>query len=120
MRAVRIAEIEGLDEDVANELKNRAQVFIEEENKKTESRLKELKVAADLKGAEIEGLDVKKILALAERGVKTLDDLADLAGDELVEMLAPTVITLEAANKIIMAARAHWFPEAPAADSGGA
>ena len=115
-----IAEIEGLDEDVANELKNRAQVFIEEENKKTESRLKELKVAADLKGAEIEGLDVKKILALAERGVKTLDDLADLAGDELVEMLAPTVITLEAANKIIMAARAHWFPEAPAADSGGA
>ncbi len=115
-----IAEIEGLDEDVANELKNRAQVFIEEENKKTESRLKELKVAADLKGAEIEGLDVKKILALAERGVKTLDDLADLAGDELVEMLAPAVITLEAANKIIMAARAHWFPEAPAADSGGA
>jgi N utilization substance protein A len=115
-----IAEIEGLDEDVANELKNRAQVFIEEENKKTESRLKELKVAADLTGAEIEGLDIKKILVLAEKGVKTLDDLADLAGDELVEMLAPTVMTLEAANTIIMAARAHWFPEGTAADSDGA
>jgi transcription termination/antitermination protein NusA len=118
-----IADIEGLDEDVANELKSRAQAFIEEENTKTESRLKELKVAEDLTGAEIEGLDVKKILALAEKGVKTLDDLADLAGDELVEMLAPTPMSLELANKIIMAARAHWFPEgsdaAPTPPVGG-
>jgi N utilization substance protein A len=106
-----IAEIEGLDEDVANELKSRAQAFIEEENKRTESRLKELKVSEDLTGAEIEGLDIKKIVALAEKGVKTLNDLADLAGDELVEMLAPIPMTLDNANKIIMAARAHWFPD---------
>lgn len=115
-----IAEIEGLDEEVANELKTRAQTFIEEETKKTETRLKELKVAEDLTGAEIEGLDVKKILALAEKGVKTLDDLADLAGDELVEMLAPIPMTLEMANKIIMAARAHWFPDASAESTPGA
>ncbi len=119
-----IADIEGLDEEVANELKTRAQSFIEEETKKTEGRLTELKVAEDLKGAEIEGLDMKKILILAEKGVKTLDDLADLAGDELVEMLAPVPMTLEMANKIIMAARAHWFPEAAtegaSADPGGA
>ncbi len=38
------------------------------------------------------------------------EDLPDLAGDELVEMLAPTPMTLDNANKIIMAARAHWFP----------
>jgi N utilization substance protein A len=43
--------------------------------------------------------------------VKTLDDLADLAGDELVEIVGPDALTEEAANEIIMAARAHWFEE---------
>jgi N utilization substance protein A len=45
--------------------------------------------------------------------VKTLDDLADLAGDELVEIAQGAGIKLEAeeANAIIMKARAHWFPE---------
>jgi N utilization substance protein A len=48
-------------------------------------------------------------VTLGEKGVKTLDDLADLAGDELVEMLGADALTEEAANEIIMAARAHWF-----------
>jgi N utilization substance protein A len=43
---------------------------------------------------------------LAESGVKTRDDLADLAVDELSEM---TGMEAEAAKKLIMAARAHWF-----------
>jgi N utilization substance protein A len=121
-----LTDIEGLDEEVANELKSRAQTFVEEENKKIEARLKELGVAEDLSDAGIEGLDIKKVIVLAEKGVKTLDDLADLAGDELVEMLGADAINIEAANKIIMAARAHWFPEeTPAAEaapapSGGA
>ncbi|MDX2143776.1 MAG: transcription termination factor NusA [Rhodospirillaceae bacterium] len=110
-----LTDIEGLDEDLANELKSRAQNYVEEENKKIEARLKELKVAQDLIEAGIEGFDIKKIIAVAEKGVKTLDDLADLAGDELVEMLGADVINLEAANKVIMAARAHWFPEDAAA-----
>ena len=48
---------------------------------------------------------------MPEQGVKTLDDLADLAGDELVELLGASAIKTETANSIIMAARAHWFPE---------
>jgi len=43
---------------------------------------------------------------LAEKGIKTRDDLADLAVDELSEM---TALDAEAAKKLIMAARAHWF-----------
>src|SRR5690242_4218993 len=82
-----LIDIEGFDEDVANELKERATTYIEEENKKLMSRMAELGVAEDLSGADIEGLDAKKIIQLAEKGVKTLDDLADLAGDELVEIL---------------------------------
>ncbi len=48
-------------------------------------------------------------VALGEKGVKTLDDLADLAGDELIEMVGADKLTEEEANAIIMAARAHWF-----------
>jgi N utilization substance protein A len=49
-------------------------------------------------------------VALGEKGVKTLDDLADLASDELMEIVG-TGIDEEAANDIIMRARAHWFAE---------
>jgi N utilization substance protein A len=49
---------------------------------------------------------------LGEKGVKTLDDLADLAGDELVELAGSSVkVEPEQANTIIMAARAHWFAD---------
>jgi len=61
------------------------------------------------------------LVTLGEKGVKTLDDLADLAGDELVEILGEELIDEAAANEIIMAARAHWFEDeaAPAAPEGG-
>ena len=115
-----LTDIEGLDEDLAGELKDRATAFVEAENKKVLERMQELGVAQDLADSGIEGLDSKKVIALAEKGVKTLDDLADLAGDELVEALAPIKIDLETANAIIMAARAHWFPAEDAAASAEA
>lgn len=59
----------------------------------------------------IEIFSAKDLIALGEKGVKTLDDLADLAGDELVEILGEDVMSEEQANEIIMAARAHWFEE---------
>ena len=56
--------------------------------------------------------------------VKTLDDLGDLAGDELIEILGELAPDADVANEIIMAARAHWFddedaPEAAANSEGG-
>ena len=116
--AEELTDIEGFDEDIANELKERATAYIEEENKKIMAKLEELGVAADLAEAEIEGLDARKIIVLAEKGVKTLDDLADLAGDELIEMLGEGLNETQA-NAIIMAARAHWFPEGEAEKTAG-
>jgi N utilization substance protein A len=55
------------------------------------------------------------LVKLGEKGVKTLDDLADLAGDELVEIVGSDVLNEEEANAVVMAARAHWFK-----DEGGA
>jgi N utilization substance protein A len=49
--------------------------------------------------------------------VKTLDDLADLASDELIEILGAEAMDEETANAVIMAARAHWF-EGEAAEGG--
>ena len=49
------------------------------------------------------------IITLAEKGVKNIDDLADLAADELIEMLGNDTITETEANEIIMSAREHWF-----------
>ena len=51
------------------------------------------------------------LIALGEAGVKTLDDLADLAGDELIEIVGSDALDKEVANAIIMDARAHWFRE---------
>ncbi len=114
-----LARIEGFNEDVANELQQRARTFLDEQNVKLEARRKELGVSDDI--AAIAGVTPALLAAVGEKGVKTLDDLADLAGDELVEMAQPTVkLDQEQANAIIMAARAHWFADGSTGAAGGA
>ena len=111
-----LASIEGFDEDVAGELQARARNFLEEQNEKFEARRQELGVEDAL--AELPGLSPAMLAKLGESGVKTLDDLGDLAGDELVEVLKGSVaITEEQANTIIMAARAHWFEDEAGGDA---
>ncbi len=102
-----LAEIEGFDEDVANELKQRALSFLEEQEVRAGERRRELGVDDALAG--LEGLTTPMLVKLGEAGVKTLDDLGDLAGDELREILGKDGPSEEEANEIIMAARAHWF-----------
>jgi N utilization substance protein A len=104
-----IAEIEGFDEDVAAELQARAQTYLEQQNELFEARRKELGVTDEL--AALESLTPAMLAKLGEAGVKTLDDLGDLAGDELRENLGPLAMGEEEANAIIMAARAHWFED---------
>ena len=59
--------------------------------------------------AAVPGLKPQHLVALGEHGVKTLDDLADLASDELLEIVREHAMSLRQAGTIIMAARAHWF-----------
>ncbi|MDE1907398.1 MAG: transcription termination factor NusA, partial [Rhodospirillales bacterium] len=102
-----IATIEGFDENVAIELARRATTFLERQANEQEEKRVALGVSDDI--AAIEIFSAADLIALGEKGVKTLDDLADLAGDELVEILGTEVISEDQANEIIMAARAHWF-----------
>jgi N utilization substance protein A len=63
---------------------------------------------------QLQGMDTQLAAKLAEGGVKTRDDLADLAVDELSEL---TGIDAERAKGLIMAARAHWFEQEAQAQS---
>jgi len=108
-----IAEIEGFDEEIATELNRRAQEYLEAYNAALEEKRLELGVTDDIINLQV--FTPAMIVALGEAGVKELDDLADLSGDELVNtedgILREFDIRLEDANEIVMSARAHWFDD---------
>jgi len=95
-------DIEAFDEDTVNELRARAkdalltQAIAREES--VESVSQELR--------DLEGLTPELIAQLADAGVKSRDDLADLAVDELT---AITGQSEEDARALILKAREHWF-----------
>jgi transcription termination/antitermination protein NusA len=95
-------EIESFDEDTINELRSRAKDALltmeiaREEGSEAFSQ--------DLR--DIEGVTPELIAKLAEAGIHTRDDLADLAVDELTDI---TALSADEAKTLIMNARAHWF-----------
>ncbi len=123
-----LATIEGFDDEVAEELRIRARAYLEEREAELTERRKAAGVTDEM--AAVEGLTPEMLVVLGEAGVKTLDDLADLAADELVGIegdeekgiLEDFGVTMAWANEVIMAARAHWFDDedAPEAESEGA
>ena len=95
-------EIESFDEDTVNELRARAKdVLLTMEIAREESVGE---VSQDLR--DLEGLTPELIAKLAENGVHTRDDLADLAIDELTDLTGQSA---EDAKALIMKAREHWF-----------
>lgn len=113
--ADEIAEIEGFDAEVAAELQQRARSWLEEKAAKLEAKRNELGITDDV--LALPDMTLEMAIKLGEKDIKTLDDVADLAGDELREILGEDELTENKANEIIMAARAHWFAdEAPASD----
>ncbi|MEP3465747.1 MAG: transcription termination factor NusA, partial [Parasphingorhabdus sp.] len=133
-----IANIEGFDEELAAELQSRAIEALERREAAAKAKRTELGVEDDV--AELPHLTEAMLVTLGEAGLKTLDDVADLATDELIlkrkseprrrndnrkpepdGVLAQYGFTEEQGNEIIMAARAHWFEDeedaAPAAEA---
>ncbi len=102
-----LAAIEGFDETIAAELQNRAHAWVEAQAVECDKQRRALGVEDAL--VDLDVFRPAQLVTLGEKGVKTLDDLADLAGDELIEVLGPGCMSLEQANAVIMAARAHWF-----------
>ena len=104
-----LAEIEGFDESVAAELKRRAETFIEKRDAEMDEKRRSLGVDDVL--IDVGGFTPAMMVTLGEKGVKSLEDLADLAGDELVEILGAEALDEETANAIVMEARrrAGWL-----------
>lgn len=108
--------IEAFDDDVAAELQRRALTYLEEQYRKYDLQRKELGVSDAV--ALLKGLTPAMLVSLGWKGIKTLDDVADLASDELVDILGPGTITGKDAATVIMAARAHWFEATGTPESG--
>ena len=77
-----IAHIEGFDENTAQEIQNRAREFLEQQEAERDAKRRELGVADEM--AEVQGVTTAMMVALGEHNVKTVEDLADCATDELV------------------------------------
>ena len=123
-----LASIEGFDDDLAGELQSRALEALERREAASREERQALGVEDAL--ADMPHLTEAMLVTLGKAGIKTLDDLADLATDELVQkkrvdqrrrktenaedkggILAAYGLSDEQGNEIIMAARAHWFED---------
>jgi N utilization substance protein A len=114
-----VASIEGFDDDLATELQNRAVEALERREAAAREERRGLGVEDDV--AAIKGLTEAMLVVLGKKGIKTLDDLGDLATDELVGrsgLLKEFGLSDDDGNRIIMAARAHWFEDEAVASSG--
>ncbi len=77
-----IAHIEGFDENTASEIQNRAREYLEQQEAERDAKRRELGVEDAL--TEVPGLTTAMLVALGENGIKTVEDFADCATDELV------------------------------------
>ena len=113
-----LSGIEGFDEDVANELRDRGRNFLEARDAEMTAQRKASGVTDEL--AAVAGLTPEMLVVLGEAEIRERDDLADLAADELISaddgVLKEFGLSMDAANEIIMAARAHWFEDEDAVE----
>ncbi len=102
--AAEMLEIEGLDEELVTELRRRARDRLLSKAIAQEEQVHLSEPAEDL--LQLPGMDDALAHQLAAKGIATAEDLAELAVDELEEMVA---VGSERAKSLIMAARAPWF-----------
>ena len=101
-----LIEIEEFDEDIVDELRNRARDMLLTQAIVAEEKIENAEPAEDL--LSLEGMDKALAAQLASKGIISREDLAELATDDLLEI---NDIGEEQAATLIMAARAHWFEE---------
>ncbi|HIL98794.1 MAG TPA: transcription termination/antitermination protein NusA, partial [Pseudomonadales bacterium] len=98
--------IEGFDEEIVEELRNRAKSALTTQALVSEEALENAEPAQDL--LEMDGMDTHLAFQLAKIGIITMEDLAEQAVDDLVDV---EDLNEERAGQLIMTARAPWFDE---------
>jgi N utilization substance protein A len=104
-----LSGIEGFDEEIAEELRARAKDALLTQAIASEEQLGEHEPAEDL--LNMEGMDRHLAYILASREIITMEDLAEQAVEDLLDI---EDMTEERAGELIMTARAPWFAEAEA------
>ncbi len=104
--ASELMQIEEFDEDMVDELRNRARDVLLTQAIVAEEKIENAEPADDL--LELKGVSKKLASKLASKGVITREDLAELASDDLIEI---DDMEKEKADALIMEARSHWFDE---------
>jgi len=104
--AQEMMEVEEFDEEIVNELRNRARDALLTRAITSEEHFGEVSPSQDL--LEMEGMDEQLAAELAKRGVGTMEDLAEQAVDDLTDIEG---VDEEKAAKLIMTAREPWFAE---------
>jgi transcription termination/antitermination protein NusA len=99
-----LASIEEFDQEIVKELRNRARDVLLTQAIASEETLDQSMPADDL--LLLQGMSPDLALALARRGVRTREDLAEQSVDDLKDIEG---LAAEEAGKLIMTARAHWF-----------
>ena len=100
--------IEEFDETLISELRQRAKDLLLTRAIASEQKLGDARPSADL--LSMAGMDQELAYQLAEKGIVTMEDLADQAVDDLLELEGMEV---DRAAQLIMTAREPWFAEAP-------
>ncbi len=113
-----LASVEGFDEDIAAELQNRAQTYLEEQKQQLTKRYKELKLSKEVAALPHMTLEIQVVLG--ENKIVSLDDVADLARDEFYELVPNSGLEHDQVDEMIMAARAHWFADEQGDSNGEA
>ncbi|MDX1453843.1 MAG: transcription termination factor NusA [Gammaproteobacteria bacterium] len=101
-----LEQIEEFDEDIVAELRGRARDVLLTQAIQSEEQIGDAKPADDLLG--MEGMDEALAYVLAAKGIITMEDLAEQATDELMEIEG---MDEERAKQLIMTAREPWFAE---------
>ena len=104
--ASELMQIEEFDEDIVEELRNRARDVLLTQAIVAEEIIENAEPAEDL--LELKGVTKTLASKLASKGVITREDLAELASDDLIEIHD---MEKEKADALIMEARSHWFDE---------
>lgn len=103
-----LLDVEDFDEELVEELRNRAKDVLLTKAIASEGALDENEPAEDL--LALDGMDKHKAYILANNGIVTREDLAEQAVDDLLE-IKDLGLDAEQAAALIMVARAHWFEE---------
>ncbi len=109
-----LLDIEEFDEALVDELRSRAEDALVTRAIAQEEQLKLAEPQPDL--LELDGMDEHTGRVLASHGIRTREDLAECAVDELLE-ISDIELEQERAAALIMAARAHWFEQAEVAEN---